>query len=806
MDVFNVRKKEEVKFMKVPVKWLKDYVDINIGAKELGDLLTLSGSKMEEVITSGNEIQNVVTGKILKIEPHPDAEKLVVCQVEVGQEAPVQIVTGADNMKENDIVPVALHGSSLPGGVKIKKGKLRGIVSNGMMCSEEELGIVDENKVHGLMILPESTPVGADIVEVLGLNSAVIDFEITSNRPDCLSVVGIARETAATLNEKYTMPSLDYSPNCSARIEEEIKVEVKDKLCKRYMARGIKNVKVAPSPAWIADRLSEAGVRPINNIVDITNFVMLELGQPLHAFDRRMIKSNTIVVERATEGEKFVTLDGEERELNSEVLTIKDGNNAIGLAGIMGGLNSEVKEDSTDIVFESANFDGTNIRVSSKKLGLRTEASGRFEKDLDPNLAELALNRVCSLVLELGAGEVMEGTIDVYNEKLEEHSLEVDADWVNKFLGVDLTKEVMKDCLDRLELYTEVNGNKLEIKVPTFRGDINIREDVAEEIARIYGYNNVPSTVIKATSVRMGKYKDQIINDQVIEALLGSGLNEAISYSFVSPKVFDKVLLPADSSLRKAVVIKNPLGEDYSIMRTTTIPSMMEALGKNYSKNNEIVRLFEIGKVYLPGDNANEIPKEKKILTIGLYGGVDYFDLKGIVENVLDALRIKNVSFERESDNPSYHPGKTAVVKLKNQILGILGETHPEVSENYGVETSCYIAELDLGALIENAVTDIKYKPLPKFPAVTRDMAFILDDDILVQQIEDIIKKQGGNMLESFKLFDIYKGKQIPEGKKSVAYSITYRLENKTLTDKEVEKVHNKILSSLSYVLGAELR
>lgn len=793
--------------MKVPVKWLKDYVNIkNISAKELGDLLTLSGSKMEEVITTGDEIQNVVTGKILKIEPHPDAEKLVVCQVEVGQESPIQIVTGADNMKEKDIVPVALHGSSLPGGVKIKKGKLRGILSNGMMCSEEELGIPVENSIHGLMILPQDTPIGADIKEVLGLSHAVIDFEITSNRPDCLSVVGIARETAATLNEKYTRPALNYSPNSSARIEDEIKVEVKDKLCRRYMARGIKNVKIAPSPEWMADRLSEAGVRPINNIVDITNFVMLELGQPLHAFDRRMIKSNTIVIERAGNGEKFVTLDGEERELNSEVLTIKDGENVIGLAGIMGGLNSEVKEDSTEIVFESANFDGTNIRISSKKLALRTEASGRFEKDLDPNVAELALNRVCNLVLELGAGEVMEGTIDIYNEKVEEHSLEVDANWVNKFLGVSLTKEVMKDCLDRLELLTEISGDKLIIKVPTFRSDINIKEDVAEEVARIYGYNKVPSTVIKATSVRMGKYKNQIINDKIVEALLSSGLNEAISYSFVSPKVFDKILLPLDSTLRKAVVIKNPLGEDYSIMRTTTIPSMMEALGKNYSKNNEVVRLFEIGRVYLPSENIDKIPKEQKVLTIGLYGGVDYFDLKGIVENVVEALGIKNVSYERETSNPTYHPGKTANIKLKNQILGTLGEIHPKVCENYEVETNCYIAELNLEALIENTVTDVKYKPLPKFPAVTRDMAFILDDSILVQQIEDIIKKQGGNMLESFKLFDIYKGKQIPEGKKSVAYSITYRSESKTLTDKEVEKVHNKILSSLEHMLGAELR
>lgn len=792
--------------MKVPVKWLKDYVDVKISAKELGDLLTLSGSKMEEVITTGDEIQNVVTGKILKIEQHPDAEKLVVCQVEVGSQEPIQIVTGADNMKENDIVPVALHGSSLPGGVKIKKGKLRGILSNGMMCSEEELGIADENRVHGLMILQENTEIGKDIKEVLGLDNAVIDFEITSNRPDCLSVVGIARETAATLNEKYKMPETEYKVSSTKSIQNEIKVEIKDKLCRRYIARGITNVKIAPSPAWLAERLSQAGVRPINNIVDITNFVMIELGQPLHAFDRRMISSNTIVVERAKDGEKFVTLDGIERELNSDVLTIKDGDKTIGLAGIMGGLNSEVKDDSAEIVFESANFDGTNIRISSNKLNLRTEASGRFEKDLDPNLAELAINRVCSLVTELGAGDIMEGTIDIYKQKTEQHTLEVDALWVNKFLGVNLTGEVMKDCLDRLDLFTEIVGDRLIIKVPTFRSDINIKEDVAEEIARIYGYNNVPSTTLKASSERNGKYIHQIITDKVTMALLGSGLNEAISYSFVSPKVFDKIILPASSSLRKAVAIKNPLGEDYSIMRTTTVPSMMEALAKNYSKNNEIVRLFELGKVYIPGENAEEIPKEKKVITIGLYGKADFFDLKGIVENVLDTLGIKDVKYERETENSTYHPGKTAMVKFKNIDLGVFGEIHPDVSENYEIDEECYVAELNLDALIQNTVTDVKYKPLPKFPAVSRDMAFIIDDSILVQQIEDIIKKQGGKILEDYKLFDIYKGKQIPEGKKSVAYSIVYRAEDRTLTDKEVEKVHNKILNSLEYVLGAQLR
>lgn len=792
--------------MKAPVEWLKDYVHIDLDAKKLGDALTLSGSKVEEVITSGDEIQKVVTGKILKIEPHPDAEKLVVCQIEVGQESPIQIVTGANNMKQNDIVPVALHGSSLPGGLKIKKGKLRGIPSNGMMCSEEELGLAEEGTAHGLMILPEDTSVGKDIKEVLNLDKAVIDFEITSNRPDCLSVIGIARETAATLNTKYKMPELNYTCKCKDNINNEIKVEIKDSLCRRYMARGVKNVKIEKSPAWLEERLLQAGVRPINNIVDITNFVMLELGQPMHAYDKRDITSGSIVVERAEGNEKFTTLDEAQRDLTSDILTIKDGENIVALAGIMGGLNSEVKEDTSEIIFEAANFDGTNIRVSSQKLNIRTEASGRFEKDLDPNLVEVAMNRACNLIEQLGAGEVMEGTIDIYDNPVKEHSVEVDANWINSFLGLKLSKEDMKSYLDRLELSTEIDQDKLIINVPTFRTDINIREDVAEEIVRIYGYNNVPSTDLKVSSVRTGRYRNQIIKDIALDTLLACGLNEAITYSFVSPKVFDKILLPENSILRKAVAIRNPLGEDYSIMRTTTVPSVMEALARNYSRNNEIVRLFEIGKVYIPAEEADKIPEEKNIITIGLYGDADYLDLKGVVENITETLGIKNVSYERESENPSFHPGKTAKVTVKNKVIGTLGEIHPDVSENYGVDTACYIAEIDFDFIVENAVIERKYKPLPKFPAVTRDMALILDENILVQSIEDIISKKGGNIVESFKLFDIYKGAQIEEGKKSVAYSITYRSEHKTLTDKEVDKAHGKILSTLEHLLGAQLR
>lgn len=792
--------------MKVPVIWLKDYVDIDISPKDLGDRLTLSGSKVEEVAVTGDEIQNVVTGKIIKIEKHPDAEKLSICQVDIGDSEPIQIVTAATNMKEQDVVPTALHGSTLHGGLKIKKGKLRGEVSNGMFCSEEELGIAGDEPVHGLMILPQDTPIGKDIKEVLNMTSAILDLEITSNRPDCLSIVGMARETAATLNKTYKVPSLDYKAMYSGKIEDELKVEVKDSLCRRYMARGVKNVKIEPSPGWMQDRLLEAGVRPINNIVDITNFVMIELGQPMHAFDAREITSKTIVVERAKDGEKFITLDEEERTLTSDVLNIKDGERTVGLAGIMGGLNSEVKEDTTAIIFESANFNGTNIRVSSQKLGLRTEASSRFEKDLDPNLVQIAMNRACHLIEELGAGEVMDGTIDIYPEKLQPHSLEIDYNWINKFLGTDLTKEAMAQYLGRLDLITEIKGETLVVNVPTFRGDINIKEDVAEEVARIYGYNNIPTTVIRSVNTKGGKNKKQQLDDKVIEALIGSGLNQSISYSFVSRKVFDKILLDNESSLRNAIAIRNPLGEDYSIMRTTTIPSMMESLARNYSRNNEAARLFEIGKVYIPNEDLNKLPEERNLATVGLYGDVDYFHIKGVVENILEALGVEKFSFKRESENSSFHPGKTAALYIKKDLVGILGEVHPDVADNYGVDARCYIAELNLDLLYSCSNLDKKYKALPKFPAVTRDMAILIDDSVLVQDIEDIMWKQGGNIVESIKLFDVYKGEQVPAGKKSIAYSIIYRLENKTLTDVEVNKVHDKIVRTLENRLGAQLR
>lgn len=791
--------------MKIPYSWLKDYAEVNVDPHTLGDKLTLSGSALEEVIIQGDNIKNVVTCKIKKIEKHPDADRLNVCQVDIGTEE-IQIVTAATNMKEQDIVPVALHKSILADGTEIKKGKMRGVVSNGMFCSEEELGIAGDEPVHGLMILPADAPIGMDIKEYLGLNKAILDFEITSNRPDCLSIVGMARETAATLRTSYKMPNFNYEAKCSSNINDELKVEVKDELCRRYMAKGVKNVKVKPSPGWMQERLLEAGVRPINNIVDITNFVMLELGQPMHAFDARQIESKTIVVERALDGEKFTTLDEIERELDSSILMIKDGSKSVAIAGIMGGLNSEIQDDTTEVIFESANFEGTNIRVSSKKLNLRSESSSRFDKDIDPNLAKLAIDRACALICELGCGEVMEGTIDVYNSVKEESSITVDSKWINKFLGTDISKEEMKEALDSLDLKTKLNGNDLNITIPTFRIDIAIKEDIAEEVARIYGYDKIPTTIFKVATEREPKYKNDILTDVVIETMIGSGVNQSISYSFVSPKVFDKVNIPADSKLRNVVKIKNPLGEDYSVMRTTTLPSIMESLGRNYSRNNDYVRLFEIGRTYIPNEDQTKLPTEKNVLTIGIYGDCDYLDLKGIVENVIDGLGITKAKYVRESENPSYHPGKTAALMVRNKKVGVFGEIHPDVTEKYGIDVDCYVAELDLDVLFEASSTTKTYKPLPKFPAVTRDIALLCDDSILVAEIEETIRKAGGNLVEKVQLFDIYKGAQIPEGKKSIAYAIAYRDEKKTLEDKDIAKVHDKILKALEHKLGAVLR
>lgn len=790
--------------MKVPYNWIKDYVDIDVTPQELGDILTLTGSQLEEVEIQGDKIKNVVVCQIEKIEKHPDADRLQVCQVNIGTEV-IQIVTAATNMKEGDKVPVALHKSILADGSEIKKGKMRGVESLGMFCSEEELGIATDEPVHGLLILPKDAPIGKCIKEYLGLSKAILDFDITSNRPDCLSMVGMARETAAALDTSYKMPNLNYETKSSKNINDELKVEIKSNLCNRYMARGVKNVKIAESPAWMQERLLEAGVRPINNIVDITNFVMLEIGEPMHAFDARQLTSGNIVVDTAKNGEKFITLDEIERELNSNFLCIKDGEKSVALAGIMGGLNSEIQEDTTEVVFECANFDGTNIRVNSKALNLRTESSARFEKDIDPNLAAIAIDRACALVCELGVGEVMEGTIDVYPNKKEEGHMTVSVEWINKFLGTQISGDNMKKYLNALDFVTEVNGDSLEITVPTFRVDIGIKQDIAEEVARIYGYDKVPTTVFDVVPQRENKKRNDILRELVIETLVASGLNQAISYSFVSPKVFDRIRVSEDSELRDVIKLKNPLGEDYSVMRTSSLPSIMESLGRNYARSNEYAKIFEIGRIYIKNEDETQVPDERNILSIGMYGNCDFLDLKGVVENLVEELGVK-VRYARESENPTFHPGKTASLLVRGKSVGIFGEIHPDVQEEYGLDTPCYVAELNLDSLYEAADTTKKYSPIAKFPASTRDIAILVNDEILAGDIEETIRKAGGNLVEKVSLFDIYKGTQIEKGKKSMAYSIVYRDQKKSLVDTEVNKVHEKILKSLENKVGAELR
>ena len=794
--------------MLVPLKWLRDYVDIDIDTQEFADMMTMTGSKVEKVDFFGKETNGVEVCKILEIEQHPDADRLKVTKVEVANGEILQIVTNATNIKVGDYVPVARIGAVLPGDFKIKKGKLRGVLSEGMFCGAEELTIpsafVEDHKKDGIYILDhqDSFELGMDVRDVLGINDALIEFEITSNRPDCRSIIGIAREAAVTLGKELKYPEIKVQA-CDEEMSFEI--DIQTDLCKRYCGRVVKDVKVGPSPYWMQRKLIEAGMRPISNIVDITNYVMLELGQPLHAFDLDDIKYNKMTVKMAEEGEKFTTLDGVERTLTSDMLVIGNQDKTLDLAGIMGGENSEIKDTTTSIFIEGASFAKENIRATSKKLGLRTEASSRFEKGIDINLAEEAVNRACQLIEELGCGTVLNGMLDYYPQKEEVQKVTVNPVRINKLLGVNVPIDQFINILESLEFKCNlVSSEVLELEVPTFRLDITEDADILEEIARIYGYDNIPSASLEGNATAGVKTEKQKFIDNVKSNSIACGLNEILTYSFVSPRGVDKINLPADDEKRNFVKIMNPLGEETSVMRTTLIPNMLDVISTNISHKVEEVSAFECGNTFIPQEG---LPIETKKYCVGMYGKeVDFFVLKGVIESVLNNVGLKGYEIEPETTNLTFHPGRCAKIVYNNIYIGTFGELHPDVIENYNLGQRVYVAEINIDTVFENLNLTKSYNPLPKYPSTSRDIALIVKDEVFVKQIEDIIKANGEDLVESYKLFDVYKGAQIEEGHKSIAYSITYRSKDKTLTDEDVAKVHEKILSELSEKLNANLR
>lgn len=795
--------------MKLPMSWLSDYMDADgITPKEYADRLTMTGSKVEGVENLGSEINKVVAGRVLTCVDHPDSDHLHVCTVDAGTGEILQIVCGAPNVKADIMVPVALNGSTLPGGVKIKKGKLRGVVSNGMICSHEELGISEGllgyEPEYGILILPDDIKPGTDIKDIFGLNENVVEFEITSNRPDCFSIIGLARESALTFNREFNVPTPTFN-EISDNIADHISVEVLDKdKCLRYCARMVKNVKIGPSPAWMRERLHACGVRSINNIVDITNYVLLEYGQPMHAFDLRDLEDNKIIVRRASDGEVIKTLDEQDRKLTGDDLVIADGKRAVAIAGVMGGFNSEVKDDTTTVIFESATFDAASVRLTAQRVGLRTEASSRYEKGLDYNNTVPAVERACQLVEQLGCGEVCSGMLDVIGNVKDKITIPFRPDKINKFLGTDIAESEMLRYFNALGI--EADTDTMTLTPPTFRPDLEGEADIAEEVARFHGYDKIPTTLLSGEATCGGKTEEQKLTDRINELLCAQGMNEIYTMTFISPSNFDKIGLPSDSPLRNTVKIKNPLGEDTSVMRTSTIPSMLDILSRNYNYRNAAARLFEQGKIFLPKD-GEKLPDEPVIVTLGIYGSnEDFFSLKGIVEELLMQLHINDVSFTAVKDNPTYHPGRAAKVTAGNTELGIIGQIHPSVSKKYGIDIPCYTAELSFDALKSSINYDIKYKPLPKFPAVTRDIAMLVDRETPVAEIESVIRKSAGKLLEDIKLFDVYEGEQIPSGKKSVAYSAVFRAADRSLTGDEVQEVFDKVLKNLSNELNAQLR
>ena len=804
--------------MNTSLSWIKAYVpDLNVTEQEYTDAMTLSGTKVEGYEKMDADLDKIVVGQIEKIERHPDADKLVVCQVNIGSEK-IQIVTGAPNVEEGQKVPVVLDGgrvagghdgSLTKGGIKIKKGKLRGVESCGMMCSIEELGstrdMYPEAPENGIYIFPDDVEVGADAVEVLGLRDAVFEYEVTSNRVDCFSVIGIAREAAATFGKSFYPPIVPETGN-DEDASDYIKVEVRNQeLCSRYCARVAKNIKIGPSPEWMQRRLASVGIRPINNLVDITNYVMEEYGQPMHAYDLDTIAGHQIIVRNAEDGETFTTLDGQERQLDRDVLMICDGEKSIGIAGIMGGENSMITDHVHTVLVEAACFDGTNIRKSSKRVGLRTDASGKFEKGLDPNNAKAAIDRACQLLEEMGAGEVVGGIVDVYSKVKEPVRVPFDENAVNQLLGTDISKEDMIAYLEKVELAYDEATN--EIVAPTFRQDIFRLTDLAEEVARFYGYDNIPTTLPRGEAT-IGKLSFK----QRIEAAARNiaefcGFSQGMSYSFESPKVFDKLLLPEDAPERQAIEISNPLGEDYSIMRTISLNGMLTSLATNFNRRNKDVRLYELGNIYLPKTlPLTELPEERMQFTLGMYGEGDFFSMKGVVEEFFEKIGMhKKEVYDPNAGKPFLHPGRQANILYDGTVVGYLGEVHPAVAENYGIGGRAYVAVLDMPEIIVRATFNRKYTGIAKFPAVTRDISMVVPKEILVGQIEEMIEQRGGSILESYHLFDLYEGAQIKEGHKSVAYSIVFRAKDRTLEDADVTKAMKKILNGLES-MGIELR
>ena len=795
--------------MKLNRKWInEEFVDLShVSDKEFVDTMTIFGQKVETYERMDAAIKNVVVGRVVSMVRHPNSDHMFICQVDVGQEAPIQIVTGAQNVHEGDLVPAALHNSWLPGGVHITKGKLRGELSNGMLCSFAELGLTENDLpgvfADGIWILnDEDCTVGQDINEVIGNDDTVVDFEITNNRPDCYSIIGLAREAAAA----FHLPMKHHDPvvkgSNAGSIFEKLDVEVPaENLCNRYSARMVANVKIGPSPKWLRQRLRANGVRPINNIVDITNYVMLEYGQPMHAFDYRYVASGKIIVREAEAGETITTLDGSVRPLTPGMLVIADESKAIGLAGIMGGENSEIQDDTTMVVFESANFNGTSIRQTALALGMRTEASGKFEKNLDPMLTIPAVQRACELVELLDAGDVMDGVIDIINYVPSPRTVELEPERINKLLGTNIPREDMVTYLNRLEI--EVEGNT--IKVPSWRPDLNLMADIAEEVGRSYGYNEIPTTAFK-TSTQGGYTPVMQMETKAGVLCRALGYSEIITYSFVSPTVFDQIRLPQESPLRGAMRIQNPLGEDTSIMRTIALPSMLDILSRNNAYHNKSAKLYELAKIYLPVA-GEALPQEPKMLVLGTYGANEtFFTLKGELEAIFKGLRLPKASYTAVKENPSYHPGRCAQVSMNGVELGYMGQVHPLVAKNYGIDSEVYCAEIDFSKLFALRLPDPTYVPLPKYPGVTRDLALVCDEAVTVTQAEDVITGAAGKLLRSVRLFDIYRGTGVAEGKKSMAFSLELRADDRTLTDSDSENVISKVLKALQDKLDATLR